>query len=1136
MLYLYPARRSDDATKALYEAVKRALHAQKRAFLVVPNQFTVEAEQSLFDALETEVLFRLQVKTFASLVRDILENGHGFTRTVLTEQGSRMLVRRILQRHDDWKVFTPGTRGEGLITLLTRSLREYRAYGIESERFETLAEAFEENDRSRLKFQELARLYAAYEGSLQGGLCDTDSRMREAFAELTDLDLFDDVTFFFDRFHSLSQIEREAVRALLQKGCDVHMAVLCDPQMARILQSAPQNASFEQLENAWFERVHDAEAFTLSIRFMRQLMSLGPYRLCPTPTSAPPAALQAASDAVFSYAPPTAPQETTDAVRYRQFRNTEQEVQALVMEVKRLVQEEGRRYQEILIFLSDAAEYGALVRRTLTAEGLPFFYDERREMTYHPLLQALRALLSIAVRGPRSASMLALAKTGLLGVDEADVEVYQKFVRRRRIEYDMFLNDRYFTPDEAALPEDEEKRRRLIDEYDAARHVNDALFAIIRPLLDALRVAKDVKAQCAALVQALRAPALLEGLVAYGDILAENEEAERVATHEQLWEAVMGVFSEAVLLFGDETLSLEEFSALIDEGLNGISPGVIPPFADRLFVGDLKRSRVRSRDVVFVLGMNDLHMPAAQKGSDLLREDEKALLSETDETLPSMHAFAVEEERLDFYAVIHLARERLYLSTAMQTSANEAMSPSDWLMRIQKALGMPLPVQADFSLSDEAYSHQLLCEDIPRLLRDEAADPSLRRTARQMLNAMQHEDAWQKEAQEISRAMQSGLRTRPLPVSLIAPLYPQETISPSEIETLARCPYRSFVQNGLRPERDHDMPVGFDETGLLMHATLDAWTAFISRRLKQAQEVDAAASQEAVDTAFQESVTQQIDAVRRERPENQFALEQMRETLEVTHERLYTQLMNSRISQVDHELAFGPHRALPGLALGGRRPITLKGRIDRVDHVKADGVDYLQVIDYKTGKRTFDINELITGQTLQLPLYLSVTQAMGEGVGSFYYPVRPPEVLEEASDAALTLKDERMQGFLLDAPIMEAFDPEIATEETKYNLAKRKDWRDNPNVLSRPLLNRLLQEATSRAKEMTDAREEGDIAVRPLYVQKRTKHGENVGCSHCPYQALCHFEKNQHFRHQRFVDHTNWKTWTAQESSKEEAS
>ena len=55
--------------------------------------------------------------------------------------------------------------------------------------------------------------------------------------------------------------------------------------------------------------------------------------------------------------------------------------------------------------------------------------------------------------------------------------------------------------------------------------------------------------------------------------------------------------------------------------------------------------------------------------------------------------------------------------------------------------------------------------------------------------------------------------------------------------------------------------------------------------------------------------------------------------------------------------------------------LILGGKIDRVDLYEENGTRYIRVIDYKTGKKEFDLGKLLYGVDMQMLLYLfSITE------------------------------------------------------------------------------------------------------------------------------------------------------------------
>ena len=76
--------------------------------------------------------------------------------------------------------------------------------------------------------------------------------------------------------------------------------------------------------------------------------------------------------------------------------------------------------------------------------------------------------------------------------------------------------------------------------------------------------------------------------------------------------------------------------------------------------------------------------------------------------------------------------------------------------------------------------------------------------------------------------------------------------------------------------------------------------------------------------------------------------------------------------------------------------LRISGFVDRVDGWVEDGRLYLRVVDYKTGRKSFDLTEVWNGLGLQMLLYLFTLEDRGEkfygkpveGAGVLYLPAR----------------------------------------------------------------------------------------------------------------------------------------------------
>ena len=109
------------------------------------------------------------------------------------------------------------------------------------------------------------------------------------------------------------------------------------------------------------------------------------------------------------------------------------------------------------------------------------------------------------------------------------------------------------------------------------------------------------------------------------------------------------------------------------------------------------------------------------------------------------------------------------------------------------------------------------------------------------------------------------------------------------------------------------------------------------------------------------------------------------------------ELLSGKFRPISFELGFGRGEDLPPVELTAEGvTIGISGFVDRVDGWVHDGRLYLRVVDYKTGRKSFDLTEVWNGLGLQMLIYLFTLEEKGqalyglpvEGAGVLYLPAR----------------------------------------------------------------------------------------------------------------------------------------------------
>ena len=202
---------------------------------------------------------------------------------------------------------------------------------------------------------------------------------------------------------------------------------------------------------------------------------------------------------------------------------------------------------------------------------------------------------------------------------------------------------------------------------------------------------------------------------------------------------------------------------------------------------------------------------------------------------------------------------------------------------------------------------------------------------------------------------------------------------------------------------------------------------------------------------------------------------------------------------------------MPALAIPSEQMnALLRGFVDRVDIWQENGQHYFRVVDYKTGKKSFDYCDVFNGVGLQMLLYLFALEQGGQNVvgerpiaaGVQYFPARAPMVSADGklSDEEAELarrKEWKRKGLLLhDDAVLKAMDPQ---DSGRLCCTRKKDGTVTGDLADRQQLKMLERHVMKTLSGMVADIASGNVEPNPY-----TRGTAHNACSYCPYGAVCH--------------------------------
>ena len=236
-------------------------------------------------------------------------------------------------------------------------------------------------------------------------------------------------------------------------------------------------------------------------------------------------------------------------------------------------------------------------------------------------------------------------------------------------------------------------------------------------------------------------------------------------------------------------------------------------------------------------------------------------------------------------------------------------------------------------------------------------------------------------------------------------------------------------------------------------------------------------------------------------------------------DNVVAELQASDFQPVLFELGFGPGKELPPVEITeGGVTLRISGFVDRVDGWVKDGRLYLRVVDYKTGRKSFDLTEVWHGLGLQMLLYLFTLEEEGDRIfgtrpipaGVLYLPARDAMIsgsrsMDEATRQRLLDKELVRRGLLLEEEdVLRAMEHgEGGPRFLPLRVSARTGKISGEALVSAQKLGRLKQHTQRILAQICGEIARGTIDADPVW------RGEaRNACQYCEFFQACQFEEH----------------------------
>ncbi len=1081
MLKLILGRINSGKTTLVQNKIKTLVERGKEnLFLIVPDQFSFVSEKSIITLLGEKQALKVEVCGFSRLA----ENAVGDTKGVrhLDDAGRVALMSVALEQvADKLTVYGRFARSTAVVSEMLKISDELKKCAVLPEDLEKTAHKLPDG-MLRKKLMDLSLVTAAFDALVAQQFTDDRDTLSLFAKKLEQEHMFSGTTVFIDGFKGFTAQETDVISRMVAQSENVYITLCTD----KVYTDEFDVSAFACVRDTARKLIDIAKKSGVSAGFEVPPEYSGRYAS---------KVLETLENSLYSSTPQVY-EEKADEVCIFNARTAYEECEFVAINVKRLLREENYRCRDIAIISRSEDEYSKALRSALKKHGVPVFEDKRKPLSIYPPVVLVRAAVEIASKGYSTDAIFRLLKTQLTSLSVEETSELEEYVYLWQIDGRKWLHNWTFNPSGMGNAENEKDREKLA-------RINCLRSSVVEPLSNMCeRIKKAVTAEEKITVVykylvEIKVPENLKKLAQRLDKGGETAEAVELG---RVWDKLMEIFDQLAVSLGETAVSASRLAELFNLVLGVQDMGVIPGGIDEITIGSADRIRVNRPRAVFVVGANDGVFPKKPSQGRVLGDADRRTLTEMGlrVTEPSQYTFL--EERHLAYNALCCASERLWITCCKTDFGGNECAPSELIAKVRNCLPncrftditdySPLDMieseASAFELAAKGWNTQSVLESTLKSCFDERDGyaeriAALERTGKpEALVINDKETAYKLFGNDIH-------------------------ISATRVEEFNKCPFLFFCRYGLKLNERRKAEIDSMLGGTVVHFVLENLVASYGKKLIELEKEQLIDEIKALLDKF---LAESMGGAEEKDERFVFLYNRLCDSLYVVAQRLINEMKLSDFEPADFELQIGgsePQVPAFELDLPDGNKMILSGKVDRVDVLKTDEETFVRVMDYKTGTKKFNLNDVMHGLNMQMLLYLFAIRANGSErygkvvpAGVLYVPAKSKDEklnrnTDEEEIKLNIIKDGRMSGLVLDDDrVIHSTDRDC----TGTVIAGRSGMSDS--LISLEQLGLLENIVCDSVREMGGKLHEGKISPKPNF-----GGSYKIPCEYCAYSQVC---------------------------------
>ncbi len=1050
--------------------------AKSSGLIIVPESYTLFAEKKLSKNLGTLGLGNAEVMSFQRLWHSLSSSGPLSERPI-DPSGKTMAISIISEKiRENLTVLKSSVTRDGFSKNLLTLFTELKRYSVFPEDLLKAAEKTEQKMLSA-KLSDIYLLYEKYVEFINSGYTDKDDDLSKLAAYLKENKPFSERSIFIDRFSSFTPEEMSVIRELLKGAKSVTISLLADTKGFEFQFLSTREAGEKLLDMAKEENIA-CEVITLSSSIENPEFSH-------------------LEKNYFSFEPQKYESEVSSISLFAA-KSIHSEAEYAARTIRNLVMSGEYRYSDISLIVRDTPYYSSIMGPLFSSFEIPYTDTDSVSSSMHPLSVYVSAVLDTVTSSFSPEPLFKFLKSGFSPCSFEEADEMENYMLETGIKGSAFQSDEKWTY-RTNLYSDYELSQSDKELFSKIDKIRKKVLPPLSALKEKLKGKIDSKAFASALFDFFNDSGLQDKVLSLSEYYEKEGRTDEAARLISVYSAIIRTMDSLVASSEGVLLSSKKFSAVFKEGIDATLMKIIPSSVDSVNFISAARAKGISSPVTFILGLNQGVFPKVPAQTSILTDSDRVLLKDLNIELSRGGEYFNFEEQSLLYSALTSPEKHLYLSYHLKDQGGKGNAPSSVVSKIKELFPM---IEEDTDIFGLSFG-EILSAPKPTLTHTLSALNKVALGEECDKDFLKAYDWYLKNYEgrlpSIPNSFNIIKKTTPLSKEVTDSLFPDGTVTGvSKLEAYSSCPFKYYMRYILNAKERKVASFTPADTGSILHSYIDSVSRYIKDNGLSWQKI----TKEEVEDAAKEVTRGIIERSSYYMQNSKRALYQLARLQKLSSKMLLlikNHFESGLFEPLGSEITFGKGKDYPEIKIPLENGfVYLTGKIDRADVLHTKRGDFLRIIDYKSGGKTFSLSSVYHGLNLQMSVYmLALSESTASNPAAMLYFKLDDPITKDEKTLSETLK---MSGLLLDdAEVLSAMDKDLDGRSDFLPLELKDGAFISDSLATKENFDLLFSHVKKTIASLYSEMKKGDFSISPKALASDVQNA----CSFCEYAKVC---------------------------------